>query len=182
MNAFIDAAINRTRTTMLLMFMVILAGLIARNAIPIAADPHVEVPFFIVGIYHEGISPEDCERLLVMPMEIELRKVEGVKELTAFASEGFANLMVEFDADFDLDQAMLDVREAVDRGKVELPSTAEEPFVQEATTEDFPVIQVNLVGEDAPERVVYNLAIEIRDDIEAITDVLSADIQGNRGL
>lgn len=180
MNSIIDAALNRTRTTMLLMFMVVLAGLIARSAIPIASEPHIEVPYFAIGIYHEGISPEDSERLLVMPMEIELRKVEGVVELTAYASEGSATLLVEFDPDYDLNTALMDVREAVDRGKVKLPSTAEEPFVQEQTTEDFPIIQVNLVGEDVPERVLYNLAIDLRDDIEAIPGVLAADLQGNR--
>ncbi len=180
MNSLIDAAINRTRTTMLLMFMVVLAGLIARSAIPIANEPHIEVPFFAITIVHEGISPEDSERLLVMPMEIELKKIEGIKELTAYASEGSATLLVEFDADQDLDQALLDVREAVDRGRVELPSTAEEPIVQEQTTEDFPIIQINLVGEEVPERVLYTLAIDLRDDIEAIPGVLEANLQGHR--
>jgi len=180
MNSIIDAAINRTRTTMLLMLMVILVGLVARAAIPVASEPHIEVPFFIVGVVHEGISPEDAERLLAMPMETELRKVEGVEELTSYSSEGSATLLVEFDADYDLDQALMDVREAVDRAKVELPSTAEEPFVQENTTEDFPIIQVNLVGEGVPERVLYNLIIELRDDIESIPDVLKAELRGQR--
>jgi multidrug efflux pump len=180
MNSFIDAAINRTRTTLLLMGMVIIAGLIARAAIPVANEPHIEVPFFAISIYHEGISPEDSERLLVMPMEVELRKVEGVKELTAYAAEGSATLLVEFDADYDLDTALLDVRESVDRGRVELPSTAEEPFIQEQTTEDFPIIQVNLVGDEVPERVLYNLAIDLRDDLEAVPGVLEAQLQGHR--
>ena len=47
MNSFIDAAINRTRTTMLLMLMVVLTGLISYNSIPVENDPHIEVPFFI---------------------------------------------------------------------------------------------------------------------------------------
>jgi multidrug efflux pump len=179
-NAFIDAAIHRSRTTLLVMFMVIVAGLAARAAIPIANEPHIEVPFFVVSIYHEGISPEDAERLLVMPMEVELRKVEGVVELTAYASEGAANLMVEFDADYDLDQAELDVREAVDAAKPKLPSTAEEPVVREQTTEDFPIIQVNLIGERVPERTVYDIAISLRDDIEAIPSVLEAELVGHR--
>jgi multidrug efflux pump len=180
MIGIVDAAIARTRTTLLVMLMVVIAGTVARMAIPIAADPHIEVPFFFIGIVHEGISPEDAERLLVMPMEIELRKVEGVKELTAYASEGSANILVEFDADYDLDQALLDVREAVDRAKPELPSTAEEPFVREETTDDFPIIQVNLVGDAVPERMLYNLAIELRDDIEAIPSVLEAEMIGHR--
>jgi multidrug efflux pump len=176
----IDAAISRSRTTLLLMLMVVIAGLFARNAIPIANEPHIEVPFYIVTVIHEGISPEDSERLLVMPIEIEMRKVEGVKELTAYASEGMATLMVEFDADQNLDQAELDVREAVDRAKPELPSTAEEPIVEEATTDEFPMIQVNLVGDGVPERMLYNLAIELRDDIEAIPGVLEAEMRGHR--
>jgi multidrug efflux pump len=178
--SLIDAAIGRSRTTLLLMLMVIIAGLAARSAIPIANEPHVEVPFFIITTIHEGISPEDAERLLVMPMETELRKVEGVKELTAYASEGVANLMVEFDADQDLNEALVDVREAVDRAKPELPSTAEEPVVEEATTQEFPMIQINLVGEGVPERMIYNIAIELRDDIEAISGVLEAELRGHR--
>ncbi|MEQ8483045.1 MAG: efflux RND transporter permease subunit [Pseudomonadales bacterium] len=180
MIGIVDAAISRTRTTLLVMLMVVIAGSAARMAIPIAADPHVDVPFFFVSVVHEGISPEDAERLLVMPMEIELRKVEGVKELTSYASEGSATMLVEFDADHDLDQALLDVREAVDRAEPELPSTAEEPIVREESTDDFPIIQVNLVGEGVPERMFYNLAIELRDDIEAIPGVLEAEMVGHR--
>jgi multidrug efflux pump len=180
MNAFIDAAIQRSRTTLLVLFMVIIAGLLARAAIPIANEPDIEVPFFVVSVYHEGISPEDAERMLVMPMEIELRKVEGVKELTAYASEGAANLMVEFEADRDLDQAEIDLREAVDTARPKLPSTAEEPVIREQSTADFPIIQINLVGEGVPERAVYDAAIALRDDIEAIPSVLEAELVGHR--
>ena len=50
-------------------------------------DPEISVPFFVITVVHEGISPEDAERLLVMPLEIELRQVEGIEEVNAYASE-----------------------------------------------------------------------------------------------
>ena len=178
--SYIDSAIERSRTTMLMMGVVILCGLLARAALPIANDPHIELPLFVVGIIHEGISPEDSERLLVQPMEIELRKIEGVKELTSNASEGSATLLVEFDAQYDLSEALLDVREAVDRGRAEIPSTAEEPYVRELTVDDFPIVQINLLGEGVDERSVYEAAIKLRDEIESIADVLAADLRGNR--
>ncbi|MEM6707937.1 MAG: efflux RND transporter permease subunit [Pseudomonadota bacterium] len=180
MSSLIDAAINRTRTTLLLLLMVVLSGLFSYQSIPIASDPHIEVPFFSIFIFHEGISPEDSERLLVMPAEIELRKIEGVEELTGYASEGSATLLVEFDASADLDQAELDVREAMDRVRPELPSTAEEPIIKEETADDFPLIQVNVAGNDVPERVLYNLAVRLKDEIETIPSVLEADLQGER--
>jgi len=177
---FIDAAISRTRSTLLMMGVVILCGLIARSVLPIANDPDVELPFFYVGIVHEGISPEDAERLLVQPMEIELRKIEGVEELRATASEGMATLFVEFSVQHDLDQALIDVREAVDRAKAEIPSTAEEPFVRELSADDFPTIQINLIGENVSERAVYAAALSLRDELETIPSVLAANLQGQR--
>ena len=180
MNAVIDAAINRYKTTLMVMVMVVVAGLFARNAIPVANEPNIQIPFYIITVIHEGITPEDAERLLVMPLEVELRNVEGIDELTSYASEGAATVMVEFDAEFDLDRALQDVREAVDNARPEMPGTIEEPFIRETTTEDFPILQVNLVGEDVPERVLYNLAIELKDEIEIIPEVLDAELQGHR--
>jgi multidrug efflux pump len=180
MTGFIDAAIARSRTTMLLMGLIVLAGVVSRAALPIANDPHIVLPYFYIGIAHEGISPEDAERLLIQPTEIELRKIEGIKEVRSTASEGYATLFVEFEAEVDLDSALVDTREAVDRAKSEMPSTAEEPLVQELDVDDFPLIQVNLLSNGASERQVYDAALALRDQIETIPSVLSADLRGNR--
>jgi multidrug efflux pump len=179
-NAVIDWTVQRSRTTLSILAMVLIAGVYAYATIPVESDPNIQVPVFVITIPHEGISPEDSERLLVAPMETELRAVEGVKELTAYAAEGSATLVVEFEADFDANGALIDVREAVDRGKVEIPSTAEEPIVSEITTNDFAIITVNFSGTDAPERVLYNLAVRVKDEIEAIPDVLEANLRGQR--
>ena len=180
MTALIDSAIGRSRSTLSMLAVIVLAGLLARAALPIANDPHIEMPYFYIGVAHEGISPEDAERLLVLPMEIELRKLEGLEELTSTASEGMATFLVEFDVSQDLDAALSDVREAVDRARAEMPSTAEEPFVEELSIDDFPIIQINLIGENASERSIYQTALKLRDDIEAIPTVLAADLQGQR--
>ena len=179
-NVLVDAAVNRTRTTFLLLFAVVLAGSVARCAIPVEAEPRVDVPFFGITIMHEGISPEDSARLLVKPMEIELRTVEGVEEVNAFASEGVATVLVEFDADYDLDLALSDVREAVDRAKPELPTTAEEPIISEQNTDSFPIIQINLVGDDVPERMLFDHAKAIQEEIETIPDILEVRLLGER--
>lgn len=180
MSSYIDNAISRSRSTLMLMGVLVLAGLISRSALPIANDPHIVLPYFYIGIPHEGISPEDSERLLIQPMEIELRKIEGLKEISATASEGYATLFVEFEPSVDLNVALTDVREAVDRGKSEIPSTAEEPIVRELDVDDFPLIQINLLSRGASERQIYETALSLRDDIESIPSVLSAEIRGDR--
>ena len=180
MMGFIDAAISRSRSTLMMMSMVVLCGLLARAALPIANDPHIVLPYFLIGIAHEGISPEDGERLLIQPVEVELRKVEGIKEISAVASEGFVSLGVEFEAQVDLNVALLDTREAVDRAKSEIPTTAEEPFVEELNVDDYPLLNVNLLSDGASERQMYDAALLLRDAIETVPSVLSADLRGTR--
>ena len=179
-NPIVEAAIRRSRTTLLLMAMVVIAGVVARIAIPIEAAPNVEVPVFLVAVPHEGISPEDSARLLVKPLEVELRSIEGAEEVRAYAYQGMARLAVEFDADHDLDDALNDVRAAVDRARPLFPATAEEPYIEEMSASQFSIVQINLVGEGVHERVIYNLAKDLRDDIEALPEVLDAYLQGER--
>ena len=111
--SLIGGAIARTRTMMSVLIVIMFAGVVSYSSIPIEMDPDVEVPMIWVMIPHEGISPEDSERLIVRPIEFELKRLEGIEELDAYASEGSATIVVEFDSNFDQDQALLDVREAV---------------------------------------------------------------------
>ena len=180
MNKLIDAAVGRPRTTLLLMVMVLIAGVASLRAIPVESDPSIAVPVYVINVFNEGISSEDAERLLVLPLENELRSVEGIEEIEGYASENNATIVVQFDVSIDIEQAATDVREAVDRARVELPSTAEEPSIEEQSTDDFPVLQINFTGDGVPERMLYYAALDVRDKIEALPDVLKAELRGNR--
>lgn len=176
----IEHAIKRSRTTLSIMFIIILAGLNAYFGIPLASNPDVEVPVIVVTIPHEGISPRDAERLLAKPMEVELRNIEGIDEISTYSGEGSATAVVKFQFPFDSDKALMDVREAVDKVKSKIPSTSEEPIIREISAGDFAVIIVSLGGKGVSERLLYNLALKLRDKIEVIPDVLEANLQGHR--
>ncbi len=175
----IDAAVHRARPVLLVLALVLVAGSVAYVTIPKESDPDIAIPIIYVLIPHDGISPEDAERLLVRPMEQELRNVEGLKELRATAREGSATLVLEFEAGFDADQALRDVREQVDDARNELPGDTEEPSVHEVNVALFPVIVVTLYG-DISERVLVGLARDLRDKLEGLSGVLEADIAGDR--
>lgn len=180
MNGFIDAAIHRSRTVLLSLLFILMAGAIAYKTIPKEAQPDVEIPYIYVSMVHEGISPEDAERLLVRPMEQELRSLEGVKEMTASGYEGGANVTLEFYAGIDTDAALQDVREKVDLAKAELPSETEEPTVNEVKISRIdPMLVINLAG-SVPERTLVNLTRDLKEDIEAIPGVLEVDTAGLR--
>tara|TARA_B110000444_G_scaffold224080_1_gene227011 strand:- start:357 stop:3536 length:3180 start_codon:yes stop_codon:yes gene_type:complete len=177
---FIGGAIDRTRTVLSLLAAIMIAGIISYNLIPIEADPDVAIPIIFVMIPHEGISPEDSERLLSRPMELELRTLEGVKDINSYSAEGAATLIIEFDSSFDQDQAVTDVREAVDTAKAKIPSTAEEPIVKEVSAADFPIITISVGGEGITDRTRFRIARQLKDEIEGISEVLEARLEGDR--
>ena len=175
----IDWAIQRRRAVLLFLAFLFFSGIAAYNAIPKEAEPDIAIPIIYVSMSHEGISPEDAERLLVRPMEKELKSIEGVKEMSSVASEGHASVTLEFDAGFDSDSALDDVREKVDRAKVKLPADSDEPEVNEVNVSLFPVLSMGLAG-PIPERQLLYIARDLKDDIEALPGVLEVDIGGDR--
>ncbi|PHQ70755.1 MAG: MFS transporter [Sneathiella sp.] len=179
MNAIIDAAINRSRTVISALLLILVAGVYAYVDIAKEADPDINIPIIYVSMTHEGISPEDGERLLIRPMEQELRAIEGVKEMRSSAREGQASVTLEFDAGFDVDKALEDVREKVDVAKKELPQETDDPVVNEVNFALFPVIIVTLSG-DVPLRTLIKLAKDVQSEIEGLPGVLEADIGGDR--
>lgn len=179
MNAIIEAAFSRSRVVLLILTFLLIAGSVSWINIPKESAPDVAVPIVYVSLNHEGISPDDAERLLVRPMEKELQSVEGLKEMKSTASEGHASLILTFYAGRDIKRALDDVREKVDTAKSELPADTDEPIVQEVNFALFPIITVALSG-PVPERALIQIARRLKDNIEAIPTVLKADIGGDR--
>jgi len=178
-HSLIDAAFDRTRTVILLLLFLLASGVVAHNNIPKESEPDVPIPIIYVSMTHDGISPDDAERLLVRPMEKELQSISGLKEISSTASEGHASVLLEFDAGFDGDTALADVRERVDAAKSQLPAATDEPTVNEVNVALFPVLNISLSG-PLPERTLIRIARAMKDKLEALPGVLEADIAGER--
>jgi multidrug efflux pump len=177
--SLIDHALNRSRTVILVLILLLLAGSVGYNAIPKEADPDVQIPVLYVTMHHDGVSPEDAERLLLRPMEQELRSIEGVKEMSSQSYQDGASVTLEFYSDVDIDEALADVRERVDIAKSELPEDTDDPEVHEVNLSLFPVLVVTLSG-DVPERALLRMARDLKDAIEGLPAVLEAKLAGDR--
>ncbi|MCC4819053.1 acriflavin resistance protein [Vibrio lentus] len=180
MYSIIDAALSRARTVLSLLALILVAGVITYITIPKESSPDITIPIIYVSVGHQGISPTDAERLLVRPIEQELRSIEGVKEMTATAAEGHASVVLEFNVGVDLTKAMADVRDAVDLAKPKLPEDSDEPTVNEVTlASEQPVLSVVLFG-TVPKRTIVQIAREVGDKLESYRQILEVDIAGDR--
>ena len=176
----IESAMRRSRTVIMSLAVIIIAGIVTYANAPKEAEPDLNIPIVYISITHEGISPEDAERLLIRPIEQEIRTIEGIEELIGNAYEGGANIQIEFDAGTNTDVALQDVRAKVDIAKAKLPNETEEPTVMEVKFSRFdPMLVLNLAG-DVPERTLTVLARDLKEKIEGISGVLEVNLVGVR--
>ncbi len=175
----IDYAISHSRLTIATLIFLLLAGFVSYRTIPKESEPDVKIPIIYTQITQRGISPEDAERLLLRPVETQLKSVGNVKEMRSTAFEGGGYVLLEFEAGFDSKAALADVRAKVDQAKRDLPRDADEPVVTEVNLSLYPVLVVALSG-DVPERSMLRIARNAKNVIEQVPGVLSAELRGAR--
>jgi multidrug efflux pump len=175
----IDYAISHARLTLATLLFLLIAGLVAYVSIAKEAEPDIKIPLIYVELSQRGISPEDSERLLLRPIETQLKSVSNVKEMRSTALEGGGFVLLEFEAGFDSKAALADVRAKVDHAKHDLPRAADEPQVLEVNLALYPVLVVGISG-DVPERTLLHIARTAKNAIEQAPGVLSAELRGVR--
>ncbi|WP_274423302.1 efflux RND transporter permease subunit [Chelativorans sp. YIM 93263] len=175
----VQLAIRNARLTLSILVFFVIAGALAYINIPKEAEPDVPIPFIYVSLSLQGISPEDSERLLLRPVETELKGLEGVKEMRSSAYEGGGFVLLEFQAGYDFSNAIEDARAKVADAERQLPSSADDPSVHEVNVSEFPILVVTLSG-NLPERILAKAGRDLRDRIEEIPGVLEGGLQGAR--
>ena len=178
MKSFITGAIKKSRTSLSILVLLGLSGLFALSALPKATEPQVNFPGAYIGVGFEGVSRVDSESLLAKPLEDALRTISGVVDIRSTSATGYAAVVVEFDQDVDIDEALYDVRVKVDEARAELPLDAREPTIREFTSTDNPVLTVSVASSVLPQRVLVNLTQELQDLIETHPNVLEAELNG----
>ncbi len=175
----IDKILNSSKLLLTILFFLITFGFYQYNTLPRESDPDISLPVIYVSLYHKGISPIDSERLLVKPLEKELKNIEGLKKITSSSYQSGGNVLLEFDAGFNSEKALSDTRVKIDLIKSKLPKETDEPRVMEVNLSRFPVLAVAISGE-VDERVLFKIAKALKNDIESISEVLEVKTLGER--
>ena len=162
------------------MLLILVAGAISRVSMPVELSPNVTLPVVMVMVRHDGISPEDGARLLVRPIEKELKTLDGIDEIKATARESMVIVTAEFESNENIKNAVADVREAVDRAKAEFPLDTKEPIVNELSPSPEPTIIITFSGENVTERELYSATKYYQRQLEMLPNVLTAGISGHR--
>ncbi len=175
----IDWIVKSRALVLLLAFFTFVFGLTSYLQLPRENNPDVKIPFVMVTTPYVGVSPEDVESLVTIPIENEVSGVKDLKTVTSSSAEGVSIVSLEFEPDVDIGDALQRVREKVSNARTQIPDDAEETTVQEISFSDMPIMLINLAGA-VDETVLKKLAEDLQKDIERIPGALRASLSGGR--
>ena len=123
-----------------LFILLTIAGIVAYVGLPIKQFPNVNFPVVSVTVTQNGAAPSEVENQITRPIENALSGVAGVKHISSTAVLGSSTTTVEFELHSDMQKATDDVRTAVERARVELPTGIDPPLVQRLDIDSAPIL------------------------------------------
>lgn len=171
-------ALKNKTTVYLMTAILVLFGIYSYRSLPKELFPDVFFPTIMVHTIYPGNPPLDMENLVTRPLEKEIDGVKGMKKMTSSSSQDMSAIFVEFNTDMSIEDALNEVKDAVDNAKSELPDDLpNDPIVTDIDFSEFPVLTINLSG-DFSVSELKEYAEYIEDEVEDINEVSKVEIKG----
>ncbi|WP_420387545.1 efflux RND transporter permease subunit [Roseivirga sp.] len=167
-------------TVYVLTLLITVAGVYSYITLPKENFPEVEQPTVYVSTVHPGNSPEDMESLITRELEKEINTIEGVDNIQSTSVQDYSAIVIEFQVGVDVDEAVIDVKDAVDRAKSELPSDlkTDPQVIKFSFSENFPILNVNLTDPTKSLDELNDIAEYLEDEIEKFSEISKVNIVG----
>jgi hydrophobe/amphiphile efflux-1 (HAE1) family protein len=172
--------IRRPIGTSLLALGLLLAGLVAFQALPIAPLPQIEYPTINVSANLPGADPVTVATSVATPLERRLGQIAGVSEMTSSSTLGRANITIQFDLSRSIDSAARDVQAAINAATSDLPANLiTRPSYEKANPSDAPIMILVLTSETMAPGEVYNYAIDVvAQEVSQVEGVGQVEVSG----
>ncbi len=176
-------AIDNQNTMYGLMFVILLLGTIAYFVMPRESFPEVKETKIYISSLYPGNTAEDIEKMITDPLEDQLKTVSNVVEITSTSQEDYSMIIVEFDENIRVPEALQKVKDEVDSETAgeDWPTfngAKVEPNVFDLSlSEEMPILNVNISG-DYPVERLKSFGEYLEDEIEGLLEIKQVDIRG----
>jgi HAE1 family hydrophobic/amphiphilic exporter-1 len=137
--------INRPVTAIVISILIVLAGIIMAQRLPIAQFPSIAPPEIVVTTNYVGADALTIESAVATPIEEAMAGVEGMLYMRSFsANDGTMKLRIDFDLDMDPNIAEVFSEIRVNRALPQLPPSVRDQGVTIAKSHVSPLMIIAL--------------------------------------
>ncbi len=180
MNYLAKFFLENHKFTVVVSLFIIIFGVFGVTAINSESFPSVNIGAVVITTRYDGATADDIETKITKPIEDEIQKVTGLKQVTSTSQAGLSTIVTEVDIDkYSTDKVIADLQRAVDRASG-LPADLEtKPLFTEVKSDEFPVIEVAVIGETEG-RFRDQVADQLKEELKDNKKVSSVTLVGFR--
>ncbi|WP_176083638.1 efflux RND transporter permease subunit [Martelella sp. HB161492] len=165
-------AIRNPVAPLLMLGLLLFLGFNAFRDLPITRFPNIDVPVVSVSVTQSGAAPAELEMQVTKKIEDAIASVNGVDELGSTISDGLSITSVLFRMEVDPDDALRDVKDAIDRISSDLPANAETPVIT----------KIDVEGQAIQTFAVSSPNMSLEELSWFVDDTVSRALQGLKGV
>lgn len=174
-----DFAIKRPMVTIVVMVALVVFGFFSLQQLQVDEFPDVQQPVILVGVPYPGASPTGVEREVLEPIEESISGISGVDQMHGTAADGFAQLLIIFDFDKDMQEASQEIRDKISAIRADLPPEMEEPILSKMDPADLPVISMTVTAPNmTPEELTRLADLEISREFRSLNGIAQVNVVG----
>lgn len=176
-------AIDNKMTVYVIMALFFVLGISAYYAMPREDFPEIKETKIYISTIYPGNTAEDIERLIIDPLEEDIKNVSNVVEILSTSQEDYGIITVEFDEKISVEEAKQKVKDKVDgkKSNEDWPTfngVKVEPNVFDLNlSEEIPILNINLSG-DFPIEKLKEFGEYLKDEIEGLSEIKEVNIRG----
>ncbi|MER3330330.1 MAG: efflux RND transporter permease subunit, partial [Candidatus Kapaibacterium sp.] len=175
MKAFIRYFIKYPTWSNTILILVMLFGVLALLNMKSSFFPERESKNINISVIYPGASPEEIENGIIQKIEDNLKGVQGVDTYLSTSQENAGSITVEVLEEYNTDEVLIDVRNAVDRVN-SFPAGMEPPVVSKRPAIEF-TYSFAIYG-DVDLATLKKTAQEVEDDLRDIPSISQVSISG----
>ncbi|GGM32361.1 multidrug ABC transporter [Paraliobacillus quinghaiensis] len=175
----VNQSVKRPVGVVMIVLAIIALGVISVRNLAIDLLPEIDLPIAVVAVNYPDAAPEEVEKQVSKPIEASLSSIEGIESIQTQSQSGSSLVIMMFNTGTNLDNALLEVRESVDRVKGMLPSSAGEPNVLRFNPNQMPIMQVSVSGDNLA-RLQTIAEDQVISEFERQPGVASVSLEGGQ--
>ena len=172
------SAVNKPVTTLMVFAAVMVAGLYALYHLPIDQFPEIEPPFVTVMTTYSGANASEIETNITELLEDAFNSVQGIKEIYSTSSDNISVISMEFEWGANLDEAVNDVRSAIDMYYDFLPDGTSRPSIFKLSTNMMPVLMYTVTANESYNGLNKILEEQVVNPLKRIDGIGSINVTG----
>jgi len=149
-----------------------IVGLQSFFSLPITRFPNIDVPLVAVTVTQPGAAPAELEAQVTKEIEDSVASITGVHHIMSSVTDGVSQTTVQFRMEVPTDQAVQDVKDAIDRIRGDLPGSIEEPVVT----------RIDVEGQAIMTFAVHAPNMTLEEASWFVDDTIKRALQGQSGI